>query len=243
MTHTLAVLRGDGVGPEVIESALSVLGACVPVKVREARIGGAAIDATGDPLPPETLEACRASDAVLLGAVGGPRWSSGPRPEDGLLRLRRGLGLFANVRVARDMGLPTPLRESLVRQADVIVVRELSGGVYFGEPRGLSPTAAFNTWRQTADEVRRVSHVAFGLARRRRNRVTSVDKANVLETSRLWRTVVTEVGREHPSVELEHRYVDAASFELLQAPRRFDVVLTENLFGDILSSSKLAAST
>ena len=240
--HTLAVLRGDGVGPEVIESALSILGACVPVKVREARVGGAALDATGDPLPPETLEICRASNAVLLGAVGGPKWATGPRPEDGLLRLRQGLGLFANVRVCRDMGLPTPLRETLVRQADIVVVRELSGGVYFGEPRGISPTAAFNTWRQTADEVRRVAHVAFGLARRRRNRVTSVDKANVLETSRLWRAVVNEVAREHPGVELEHRYVDAASFELLQAPRRFDVVLTENLFGDILSD-ELAAST
>jgi 3-isopropylmalate dehydrogenase len=242
MTHTLAVLRGDGVGPEVIESALTVLGACVPVKVREARIGGEAIDATGDPLPPETLETCRNSDAVLLGAVGGPRWSGTPRPEDGLLRLRKGLGLYANVRLAKDMGLPTPLRESLVRQADIVVVRELSGGVYFAEPRGATATAAFNTWRQTADEVRRVAHLAFALARRRRNRVTSVDKANVLECSRLWRTVVTEVAREHPGVELEHRYVDAASFELLQAPRRFDVVLTENLFGDILSD-ELAAVT
>ena len=240
--HTLAVLRGDGVGPEVIESALSILGACVPVKVREAKVGGAAIDATGDPLPPETLDICRTSGCVLLGAVGGPKWASGPRPEDGLLRLRQGLGLFANVRVARDMGLPTPLRETLVRQADIVVVRELSGGVYFGEPRGISPTAAFNTWRQTADEVRRVAHVAFGLARRRRNRVTSVDKANVLEASRLWRAVVTEVAREYPGVELEHRYVDAASFELLQAPRRFDVVVTENLFGDILSDELAAVS-
>jgi 3-isopropylmalate dehydrogenase len=242
MTHTLAVLRGDGIGPEVIESALSVLGACVPVRIREAKIGGAAIDATGDPLPPETLAVCKTSDAVLLGAVGGPRWATGPRPEDGLLRLRKGLGLYANVRVARDMGLPTPLREALVRQADVIVVRELSGGVYFGEPRGSSPTAAFNTWRQSADEVRRVALLAFSLARRRRNRVTSVDKANVLETSRLWRTVVSEVGREQASVELEHRYVDAASFELLQNPRRFDVVLTENLFGDILSDELAAVA-
>jgi 3-isopropylmalate dehydrogenase len=241
-THTLAVLKGDGVGPEVIDSALAILGACVPVKVREARIGGVAIDATGDPLPPETLEVCKTSDAVLLGAVGGPRWASGPRPEDGLLRLRRGLGLYANVRLARDMGLPTPLRETLVRQADVIVVRELSGGVYFGEPRGSSATDAFNTWRQSAAEVRRVALLAFTLARRRRNRVTSVDKANVLETSRLWRAVVSEVGREQPSVELEHRYVDAASFELLQAPRRFDVVLTENLFGDILSDELAALS-
>ena len=242
MTCEIAVLRGDGIGPEVIESALSVLGACIPVRVHEGLVGGAAIDATGDPLPPETLDLCKRSGGVLLGAVGGPRWEGAVRAEDGLLRLRQGLGLFANLRPARFMGLPTPLREGLARQADIMVVRELSGGVYFGEPRGLSATAAFNTWRQTADEVKRVAHLAFALAHRRRNRVTSVDKANVLETSRLWRTVVTEVAKEHPGVELEHRYVDAASFELLQAPRRFDVVLTENLFGDILSDELAAVS-
>jgi 3-isopropylmalate dehydrogenase len=213
-----------------------VLGACLPFRVREGLIGGAAIDATGDPLPEDTLVACLASDAVLLGAVGGPKWDGGQvRAEDGLLRLRRGLGLFANLRPARYMGLPTPLREGLARHADLLVVRELSSGVYFGEPRGLTATDAFNTWRQSAAEVRQVAHVAFQAARARRRRVTSVDKANVLETSRLWRTVVTQVAREYPDVELEHRYVDAASFELLQAPHRFDVVLAENLFGDILS--------
>src|SRR5262245_3921963 len=154
MGATIAVLRGDGIGPEVIEAALSVLGTCLPVRVREARIGGAALEATGDPLPPETLETCRASDAVLLGAVGGPEWQGAVRPEQGLLRLRQGLQLFANLRPARYMGLPTPLREGLVREADVLVVRELSGGVYLGEPRGVTVTDAFNTWRQTADEVR-----------------------------------------------------------------------------------------
>src|SRR5437773_6973614 len=138
------------------------------------------------------------------------------------------------------MGLPTPRRDALARHADILVVRELSGGVYFGEPRGGDDTEAFNTWRQTAVQVHRVAHVAFDQARRRRRRVTSVDKANVLETSRLWRRVVTEVGREYPDVELEHRYVDAASFELLQSPQRFDVVLTENLFGDILSDEVAA---
>jgi 3-isopropylmalate dehydrogenase len=233
--RTVAVLRGDGIGPEVIESALSVLGACVPVRVKEGLVGGAAIDATGDPLPPETLQICRESDAVLLGAVGGPRWEGPLRAEDGLLRLRRGLGLYANLRPARAMGLPTALRESVARQADIMVVRELAGGVYFGEPRGGTATEAFDTWRQTADEVRRVAHVAFQLARARRRRVTSVDKANVLECSRLWRTVVTQVARDYPDVELEHRYVDAAAYELMQAPQRFDVVLTDNLFGDILS--------
>jgi 3-isopropylmalate dehydrogenase len=235
MTHTVAVLRGDGIGPEVTEAALSVLGACVPLRVREALIGGAAIDATGDPLPPDTLDTCLRSEAVLLGAVGGPRWEGPVRAEDGLLRLRQSLGLFANLRPARFMGLPTPLREALARHADILVVRELSGGVYFGEPRGDDGTEAFNTWRQSAAQVRRVAHVAFRAARRRRRRVTSVDKANVLETSRLWRRVVTEVAREYPDIELEHRYVDAAAFELLKAPHRFDVVLTENLFGDILS--------
>ncbi len=240
MSQSVAVLRGDGVGPEVIEAALSVLGACVPVRITEGLVGGAAIDAAGDPLPPRTLELCRASDAVLLGAVGGARWEGPVRAEDGLLRLRRGLGLYANLRPARHLGLATPLRDPLVRNADIMLVRELSGGVYFGEPRSLTATEAVNTWRQTADEVRRVAKVAFQLARRRRQRVTSVDKANVLETSRLWRTVVSEVGREFPGVELEHRYVDAVSFELLQSPLRFDVVLAENLFGDILSD-ELAA--
>ena len=235
MTHTIAVLRGDGIGPEVTEAALSVLGACVPLKVREGVIGGAAIDATGDPLPPATLETCLRSEAVLLGAVGGPRWEEPVRAEAGLLRLRQGLGLFANLRPARFMGLPTPLREALARHADILVVRELSGGVYFGEPRGGNDTEAFNTWRQSAAQVRRVAHVAFRAARGRRRRVTSVDKANVLEASRLWRRVVSEVAHEYPDVELEHRYVDAAAFELLKAPHRFDVVLTENLFGDILS--------
>ncbi len=237
MTQTIAVavLRGDGIGPEVTEAALSVLGACVPLRVREAVVGGAAIDATGDPLPPATLETCLRSEAVLLGAVGGPRWEGPVRAEDGLLRLRQSLGLFANLRPARFMGLPTPLREALARHADILVVRELSGGVYFGEPRGGDADNAFNTWRQSAAQVRRVAHVAFQAARRRRRRVTSVDKANVLETSRLWRRVVGEVAREYPDVELEHRYVDAAAFELLKTPHRFDVVLTENLFGDILS--------
>ena len=235
MAARVTVLRGDGIGPEVVEAALGVLGACVPVHVREARIGGDAIDHHGDPLPPETLAACRDADAILLGAVGGPRWEGPLRAESGLLRLRQGLGLYANLRPARYLGLPTPLREGLARGADLLVVRDLAGGVYFGEPRGQAGEEAFNTWRQTAEQARRVARVAFEAARLRRRRITSVDKANVLEASRLWRAVVTGVGREYPDVELEHRYVDAASFELLQAPRRFDVILAENLFGDILS--------
>jgi len=241
MLHTIAVLRGDGVGPEVIEAALSVLGACLPVKVKEARIGGDAIDATGDPLPPETLAACRESQAVLLGAVGGPKWDQAEvRPEAGLLRLRRELGLYANLRPAKYLGLPTPLHEGLVRHADVLVVRDLLGGVYFGEPRGADADEGFNTWRQTREQTTRVAHAAFREARRRRRRVTSVDKANVLEASRLWRSVVTEIAAQYPDVELEHRYVDAMSFDLIRAPHRFDVVLCENLFGDILSDEAAA---
>jgi 3-isopropylmalate dehydrogenase len=241
MTATIAVLPGDGVGPEVTEAALSVLTALVDVECRLAPVGGAAIEATGDPLPAETLRLCRESRAVLLGAVGGPRWDGAPRrPEQGLLDLRRGLRLYANLRPARHFGLPTPLREEVVRQADVLVVRELSSGVYFGEPRQHTAERALDTWTQTADEVRAVARVAFEQSRRRRRRVTSVDKANVLASSRLWRAVVTEVARDFPDVALEHRYVDAMSFELLLRPRAFDVVLADNLFGDILSDEVAA---
>lgn len=243
MVPTVAVLRGDGIGPEVVEAALSVLGACHPVRVEEALIGGAAIDATGDPLPAETLETCRQSQAVFLGAVGGPKWDGGPvRAESGLLRLRQGLGLYANLRPARYMGLATPLRDGLVRHANLLVVRDLAGGVYFGQPRGTSAdgSEAFDTWRQTVAQTERVAHVAFKEARRRRRRVTSVDKANVLESSRLWRRTVEKVAGEYPDVDLEHRYVDAMSFEMLQSPQRFDVILAENLFGDILSDEAAA---
>jgi 3-isopropylmalate dehydrogenase len=225
----------------VIEAALSVLGACQPVKLKECLIGGTALDACGDPLPAETLDACRQSQAVLLGAVGGPKWDTAPvRPEAGLLRLRQGLGVYANLRPARYMGLETPLRDSLVRHANILVVRDLAGGVYFGEPRGKTETEAFDTWRQSVTQTERVAHVAFREARRRRRRVTSVDKANVLESCRLWRRVVDKVAREYSDVDLEHRYVDAMSFEMLQSPRRFDVVLAENLFGDILSDEAAA---
>jgi 3-isopropylmalate dehydrogenase len=243
MTPKIAVLPGDGIGPEVTSAAVSVLQELMPVEIREAPIGGAAIDEAGDPLPRATLELCKSADAVLLGAVGGPRWDGLPvRAEEGLLRLRRELGVYANLRPARYMGLPTPLREGLARNADMLIVRDLSGGVYFGEPRGGGADAAVNTWRQSAQEVRAVAHVAFRLARRRRQLVTSVDKANVLEASRLWRRVVSEVAAEYPDVALEHRYVDAASFEILRAPQHFDVILTENLFGDILSDEAAAVA-
>lgn len=240
---TIAVLPGDGVGPEVTRAALRVLEACMPFESREGQIGGVAIEATGDPLPAETVALCKQSDGVFLGAVGGARWDGETaRPEMGLLGLRRELGVFANLRPARFLGLPTPLREGLARHADLLVVRELSSGVYFGEPRSLGEEEAVNTWRQTAKEIRRVARIAFTLAEGRRRQVCSVDKANVLETSRLWRRVVSEVAREHPDVQLEHRYVDGASFALLRAPQSFDVILTENLFGDILSDEAAAVA-
>jgi 3-isopropylmalate dehydrogenase len=243
MKPRVAVLPGDGIGPEVTGAALRVLQACLPVEVREAPVGGTALEETGDPLPAETLAACRDCDAVLLGAVGGPAWEDRPvRPEQGLLRLRRELGVYANLRPSRYLGLPTPLREGLARHADILVVRELSGGVYFGEPRALGEDEAVNTWRITAEEVRRVARVAFGLAGKRRRHVCSVDKANVLETSRLWRRVVTEVAEDYPDVQLVHRHVDAASFDLLRVPQSFDVLLTDNLFGDILSDEAAAVS-
>ena len=243
MKPTIAVLPGDGVGPEVTRAALRVLEACIPFESKEGLVGGVAIDATGDPLPAETVALCKGSDAVFLGAVGGSKWEgAATRPEQGLLGLRRELGLFANLRPARYLGLPTPLREGLARHADLLVVRELSSGVYFGEPRSLSEDEAVNTWRLTAKEVRRVARIAFTLAEGRRRQVCSVDKANVLETSRLWRRVVNEVAKEHPDVQLEHRYIDAASYEILRAPQSFDVILTENLFGDILSDETAAVA-
>jgi len=235
MPLKIAVLAGDGIGAEVTAAALSILESCIAIEVSEGLIGGAAIDATGDPLPPATVKLCSGSDAVLLGAVGGPRWEGTVRAETGLLRLRRELGVYANLRPARYMSLPTPLREDLARKADILVVRELLGGVYFGEPRGTTEDAAFNTWRQSREEIERVTHLAFKKARGRRARVTSVDKANVLEASRLWRSVVSEIAQQYPDVELEHRFVDSAAFDILNTPHQFDVVLTENLFGDILS--------
>jgi 3-isopropylmalate dehydrogenase len=241
MKPRLAILAGDGIGPEVADAALTVLGSLLPFAAVHGPVGGAAIDATGDPLPEATLALCQGADAVFLGAVGGPRWDQAPRrPEQGLLALRRGLGVAANLRPARHLGLPTPLRDEVVRGADVLIVRELLGGVYFGTPRGANASEAWNTWRQTRAEVRTVAELAFRLARQRRCRVASVDKANVLESSRLWREEVEAVARDFPDVSLEHLYVDAASFELVRDPRRFDVILTENLFGDILSDEAAA---
>ena len=236
----IVTLPGDGIGPEVLAAALEVLGEVAPDLEYEQRlIGGAAIDATGTALPDETLEAARRADAVLLAAVGGPRWDTTdpakPRPEQGLLGLRQGLGLYANLRPVRPLPAlygASPLKREVIERTDLLVVRELTGGIYFGE-KGRADGRAHDVCAYTEQEIERIARTAFDAAR---SRVTSVDKANVLETSRLWREVVMRVhGAEFPNIELEHLLVDNAAMRLVAAPRHFDVILTENMFGDILS--------
>jgi 3-isopropylmalate dehydrogenase len=237
------VLPGDGIGPEVTAEAVRCLELIseqrgLDLRFAERDFGGVAIDRHGDPLPEATLEACRDADAVLLGAVGGDKWDSAPvRPEVGLLRIRQELGLYANLRPARVFrGLEnaSPLRADICQDADVLVVRELTGGIYFGE-RQTSSDRASDLCAYSRHEIERIAHVAFRTARHRRHKVTSVDKANVLATSKLWRQVVCEVAQDYPEVELDHMYVDACAMALVTNPRHFDVILTENLFGDILS--------
>jgi 3-isopropylmalate dehydrogenase len=235
----IATLPGDGIGPEVMAAGLQVLAAVVEADVEEHVFGGASIDAHGTALTDEVLEACRGADAVLLGAVGGPRWDTTdpdkPRPEQGLLGMRKGLGLFANLRPVRAIEAlhgASPLREERIAGTDLLVVRELTGGIYFGA-KTRTAQAASDLCEYTVTEVERIARVAFESAR---TRVTSVDKANVLETSRLWREVVIRVhAEEFPDVELEHLLVDNAAMALISSPSRFDVIVTENMFGDILS--------
>ncbi len=245
-TYRIAVLPGDGIGPEVIAQALRVLEAVgerfgLRFALETLPIGAAAVDVANNPLPPETRAAVVKSDAVLLGAVGDPSLDSAPRelrPETGLLALRKLLNVYANLRpVAVHPALAgcSPLKPERLRGVDVLVVRELTGGLYYGEPRGRNGTSAVNTLVYSAAEIDRVAQVAFEAARGRRRLVTSVDKANVLEVSQLWREVVTRVGRDYPEVRLEHCYVDTAAMRLVSNPATFDVVLTENMFGDILS--------
>ena len=249
-SRRVVLLPGDGIGPEVIGEAAQVLGeaaarAGMALELPEMPAGGAAIDATGEPLPRATLDAARSADAVLLGAVGSPRHDGLPRerrPEQALLGLRKGLGVFANLRPVRlhpALVAASPLRPEVVRGTDLLIVRELTGGIYFGTPRGIEGQGegrrARNTMAYTASEVRRIARVAFEAARGRRRKVTSVDKANVLETSQLWREVVVETAREYPDIALEHLYVDNAAMQLIARPADFDVILTENMFGDILS--------
>jgi 3-isopropylmalate dehydrogenase len=250
MKFRITVLPGDGIGPEVTAEAVRVLETVSTIggytfEFQEHSIGGVAIRQFGSPLPRTTLDACLTSDAVLLGAVGSPEFDQLPpnqRPEAGLLLLRQALGGFANLRPAiayNSIASCSPLRIEITQGTDILIVRELLGGLYFGEPRGFTgingTSAAVNTMRYSVDEIERVARVAFEAARRRRRKVTSVDKANVLETSQLWRHTVSTVAADYNDVELEHLYVDACAMHLITNPRRFDVVLTENLFGDILS--------
>lgn len=239
----IIVLPGDGVGREVAAEAVKCLRVIsrhcgLAFEFEEHDFGGAAIDRHGTPLPASTLEACRNAQAILLGAVGGAKWDDRPeRPEAGLLSLRSELGLFANLRPARVIdGLEelSPLRADIAAGADILVVRELIGGIYFGE-RHQAEDSASDLCTYTRQEIERIAHVAFRSARQRRRKVTSIDKANVLATSRLWRRTVTDVAADYPDVALDHLYVDAAAMALVTVPRRFDVILTENLFGDILS--------
>ena len=259
MDKTIAVIRGDGIGPEIVGEALAVLDAVASkyghrFTYQEAPMGGNAIDRFGVPLPDESLQTCLASDSVLLGAVGGPKWDDQPssnRPERGLLKLRSGMGLYTNLRPAKifpDLASACPLRPDIAAKGiDFVVVRELIGGVYFGEHRtgeDGGELRATDIMTYTEHEIRRVARVAFDMARKRRGRVTSVDKANVLDTSRLWRKTVTEVAQAYPDVELVHMYVDNAAMQMVRDPSQFDVVVTENLFGDILSdeASQIAGS-
>src|ERR1700722_6376294 len=250
MLLNLTILPGDGIGPEVTEQAVLVLQAVAAgfghqLRLQHKLIGGAALTAVNDPLPAETVQACLASSAVLLGAVGSPAFDHNPghlRPEAGLLRIRRELGAYANLRPAvffPALEDTSPLRPEIVRGTDIMIVRELLGGAYFGQPRSIdgSPGSrvAVNTMRYSEPEIDRIARVAFELAMKRRRKVLSVDKANVLECSRLWREVVTRVGKDYPEVKLGHQYVDSAAMLLVQRPSDFDVLLTENMFGDILS--------
>ncbi|MBQ7608255.1 MAG: 3-isopropylmalate dehydrogenase [Desulfovibrionaceae bacterium] len=251
MEKTICLLPGDGIGPEILAQGRAALERALALGGHTARcmtalIGGDAIDRTGVPLPDETLKICQDSDAVFLAAVGGPKWDAldpKVRPERGLLAIRKGLGLFANLRPATlfpELSHACLLRPDIAEAGlDLIVVRELTGDIYFGEPRGLTERdgkrVGFNTMIYDEDEIRRIAHVAFKTARVRRKRVTSVDKSNVLETSRLWREVVTEVAASYPDVALEHLYVDNAAMQLVRNPSQFDVILTGNIFGDILS--------
>ena len=240
MAPKVVLLPGDGIGPEIIAPTVEVLGAVgAELEYEEHPFGGACIDAHGTALTDETLAACRAADAVLLAAVGGPKWDttdpSKPRPEQGLLGLRKGLGLFANLRPVRPLPAlydASPLKLEVIEGTDLLVVRELTGGIYFGEKTRTADSAS-DACVYTRGEIERIARVAFGAAR---SRVTSVDKANVLETSRLWREVVRDVHtNEFPNIELEHLLVDNAAMRLIAAPRHFEVILTENMFGDILS--------
>jgi len=246
----VAVLAGDGIGPEIVAQAVRVLKALardgLKLELEDAPFGGAGVDAHGDPLPERTLGLARAADAVLCGAVGGPKYDALPRaqrPEQGILRLRKALGLFANLRPAflfPELTGASSLKPEVVSGLDIMIVRELTGDIYFGEPRGRRTNASgaregFDTMLYSEPEIRRIAEVGFAAAMKRSRRLTSVDKENVLETSRFWREVVSDVGKRYPEVALTHMYVDNAAMQLVRAPKHFDVIVTGNMFGDILS--------
>ncbi len=246
----IAVLPGDGIGPEIVAQAVKVMEALrsdgLSIEMEYAHIGGAGYDAAGDPLPEATLKLSKESDAVLLGAVGGYQYDNLPRPqrpEQGLLRIRKGLNLFANLRPALvypELVSASSLKPELVSGLDIMILRELTGDIYFGQPRGIrtldnGERQGFDTMHYSESEIRRVAHVGFQSAMKRNKKLCSVDKANVLDTSMFWREIVTEVAKEYPEVELSHMYVDNAAMQLVRAPKQFDVILTGNIFGDILS--------
>ena len=247
----IAVLPGDGIGPEIVAQAVKVLDVLkrdgMKIEMETAAIGGAGYDQAGDPLPQATLDLARAADAVLLGAVGGPQYDALDRPlrpERGLLRIRKELNLFANLRPALlypELADASSLKPEVVSGLDIMIVRELTGDVYFGQPRGIEirngERVGFNTMLYAESEVRRVAHVAFGIAMKRGKKLCSVEKANVLECSELWKEVIIEVSREYPAVALTHMYVDNAAMQLIRAPKQFDTIVTGNIFGDILSDA------
>lgn len=251
--YRITLLPGDGIGPEIIAVAVDVMNVVgqqlgITFEFQEALLGGAAIEATGEPLPAQTLETCRNSDAILLAAIGGYQWDNLPRhlrPETGLLGLRSGLGLFANLRPASILPQlidASTLKKEVVEGVDIMVVRELTGGVYFGQPKGIFETETgekrgVNTMAYTESEIDRIGRVAFDAARKRGKKLCSVDKANVLDVSQLWRDRITNLAAEYPDVELSHMYVDNAAMQLIRAPKQFDTIVTSNLFGDILSDA------
>jgi 3-isopropylmalate dehydrogenase len=244
--YKITLIKGDGIGPEIIEEAVKVLDAVssccgFAFDYDEALMGGIAYDMTGDPLPQETITKSLNSDAVLFGAIGGAKWDNLPRekrPESGLLRFRKELGVYANLRPAvvyNELINASSLKPEVVKGVDLMVVRELIGGIYFGEPKGRTADKGWNTMVYTRDEIVRIAHQAFKIAMTRNKRVCSIDKANVLDVSQLWRETVIEIAKEYPEVELTHMYVDNAAMQLIRDPRQFDVMLTGNIFGDILS--------
>lgn len=253
MSKKILVLPGDGIGPEIITEAVKVLKAAAAktnfaIELDEALIGGAAIEETGGPLPATTLAKCREADAILLGAVGDPKWDGIERhlrPEQGLLTLRQELDLFGNLRPAMlypQLAGASSLKPEIVSGLDILIVRELTGGIYFGEPRGIrtlenGERQGYNTYVYKESEIRRIAHVAFQAAQQRGKKVCSVDKANVLEVTVLWREILNEVHKEYPDIELSHMYVDNAAMQLVRAPKQFDVLVTGNMFGDILSDA------